>query len=100
MPPSEHEAHRRHAEYYLSVLRSAESLYEKGHDNVGAGLRLFDLEWENIRAGQAWTVAARSSDPALSKLCIAYQEVGPFVLDLRQYPKERIQWFEGAFRGP
>src|SRR5215207_7081614 len=98
MPPTQEEAHRRHAEYYyyLSALRSANSLYEKGHANVGPGLRLFDLEWENIRMGQAWAVAIQSRDPTLSDLCIAYPVAGGYVLNLRQHPKELIHWLETA----
>ena len=96
MSPTQQEAHRRHAEYYLGVLRSANSLYTRGYDNVGAGLRLFDLEWENIQTGQARSAAVSGNNPALSKLCIAYPKAGAHILLIRQHPKEGIQWSEAA----
>src|SRR5687768_4934245 len=96
MSPTQQEAHRRHAEYYLNVLRSAESHYYKGHNNVGTGLTLFDLEWGNIRTGQRWVVAKQGYDAVLSALCIAYANTGAYVLNLRQHRKEWIQWLEAA----
>ena len=63
MSPTQQEARRRHAEYYLSVLRSADSLYQSSHDNVGAGLRLFDLEWENIQMGHTRVANVEFSVP-------------------------------------
>jgi hypothetical protein len=46
-----------HAEHYATVLRSADELYLKGGDAIQHGLALFDLEWGNIQARQAWAQA-------------------------------------------
>src|ERR1044071_7417743 len=48
------EAQRRHADYYLEVLREADRLYKKGGPAILEGLRLFDAEWPNLQAGQSW----------------------------------------------
>jgi predicted ATPase len=49
----EQEARLQHASYYKELLRAADDLYLEGGEKLLTGLRLFDLEWENIRAGQA-----------------------------------------------
>ena len=84
----------KHASYYRDTLRLANELYLLGGENILMGLRLFDLEWENIKAGQSW--AAARKDPALSELCIAYPDVGAYTLYLRQPPQYRIQWLGTA----
>lgn len=83
MPPTQQEAHRRHAEYYRSILQSAKSLYGQGHNNVGIALSLFDSDWENIRAGQTWAAAVRGNDLAFSRMCISYSLEGISILELR-----------------
>ena len=92
----EGEARLRHASYYKDVLSAANNLYGEGGEKILVGLRLFDMEWENIRTGQAWAAAVQRDDPALSKLCIEYSYDGRRILLLRQHPKGRIQWLEAA----
>ncbi len=92
----EHEARLKHASYYKDLLSTADDLYLQGGENILTGLRLFDLEWENIRTGQAWAAAAPVDNPALSELCIAYPDAGAYVLSLRQLPKEKNQWLLSA----
>ena len=92
----EHEARLKHASHYKDVLRLADDLYKEGGEKILTGLRLFDLEWENIRAGQAWVADQNGNDLALSKLCIAYPNAGAYVLDLRQHPREQIHWLDAA----
>jgi tetratricopeptide (TPR) repeat protein len=92
----EREARLKHASHYKDVLSAADDLYMEGGDKILTGLRLFDLEWENIRTGQAWVAAPGGNDAALSKLCVAYPDAGVYVLSLRQHPRELIQWLEAA----
>jgi tetratricopeptide (TPR) repeat protein len=87
-------SNRRHAEHYQRVLFAANYLYQQGGDAVPRGLATFDLERANIEAGQAWAAKQADSNEAAARLCIAYAEVGVYVLDLRQHPHERIQWLE------
>ena len=103
------DAHRRHAEHYRHVLSSADKLYQKGREDVMAGLKLFDREWVNIQAGWAWAegiaLMANQSMPsdirnekklALS-LCISYlTDAGDYVLSLRLRPRDMIRCLNTA----
>ncbi|MGH7456127.1 MAG: NB-ARC domain-containing protein, partial [bacterium] len=90
---------QRHAEHYATVLRSADELYLKGGDAIQRGLALFDLEWENIQAGQAWAQVNTEKNKAAAQLCSDYPDIGVYCLDLRQHPRERIRWLEAALTG-
>ncbi|HKZ82726.1 MAG TPA: tetratricopeptide repeat protein [Anaerolineae bacterium] len=90
------EAQKRHAEHFKNVLSAADDLYLKGSENVLRGLALFDLEWTNIQAGQAWSANyARDSNHA-AQLCEEYPLGGHNCLVLRQHPRDQIQWAESA----
>jgi predicted ATPase len=47
---AEQEVRLKHASHYLNIMSLADALYLKGGQNILQGLRLFDLEWEHIRA--------------------------------------------------
>jgi len=85
---------RRFALHYRAVLADCQSLYLKGHESVLRGLALFDQEGSNIQMGQAWAEARVKKDRGAAQLCIDYPNVGYYVLDLRQHPRERIHWLE------
>ena len=83
---AEDEVQRRHAEHFLKVLHSADSLYEKGGEESLLGLSLFDREWSNISAGQAWAADSfRDSDEA-NEACSTYLFEGRSCRLLRQHP--------------
>jgi tetratricopeptide (TPR) repeat protein len=98
------EVSQRFAEYYGNLLNYADSLYQQGGENILAGLRLFDLEWPNIQASQAWSAekAANIEDiselspenKSILRLCSSYFDAGASVLNLRLHPLERIRWLE------
>jgi hypothetical protein len=100
--------YQRFAEHYSDVLRDAGDLYRQGGEAVLDGLKLFDLEWSNIRAGRAWaegvTIQAVGSgvkklSPEKEKalqLCSTYPLYGMNVLFLRLHPSELIRWLETA----
>ncbi len=91
------EAQRRHAEYYLEVLREADDLYLQGGASVQRGVALFDREWDNIQAGQGYAAAAHAGqDDAAARLCGDYPDAGVYCLALRRHPRERIAWLEAA----
>jgi tetratricopeptide (TPR) repeat protein len=94
--PGPDEAHRRHAQYYLDVLRAADALYLRGGASVERGVALFDQEWDNIQAGQAWAAARTEQDCEAARLCNAYPDAGAYCLALRRHPRERIAWLEAA----
>jgi tetratricopeptide (TPR) repeat protein len=87
-------AQRRFALHYQTVIASCNSLYLEGNESMLRGLTLFDQEWDNIQAGQSWAEARIEKDQVAAQLCMDYPNVGYYVLDLRQHPRERIQWLE------
>ncbi len=87
---------RRHAEYFLELLRSANDLYEQGGESLGLGLRLFDAEWGNIQAGFAWASSRFPQDETAARVCNGYPRAGAYLLSLRQHPREQIRWREHA----
>jgi tetratricopeptide (TPR) repeat protein len=96
-PEEETEAQLKHATHYRNVLSTANVLYGKGGENVLTGLRLFDLEIENIRAGQAW-VSNNSAEVDYLKLCNEYPNAGYEILSLRLHPREYIVWLENGLK--
>jgi tetratricopeptide (TPR) repeat protein len=91
----EGEARLKHAAYYKDVLSAADDLYMEGGEKILTGLRLFDLEWDNIRTGQAWATNGEDSQE-LTALCAAYPDAGIYVLTLRLYPGVQIKWLAAA----
>jgi tetratricopeptide (TPR) repeat protein len=87
---------RRHAVHYAVVAGAAEKLYLQGGEALGRGLILFDMEWGNIQAGQAWTAAHSRHSRAIARLCSDYPSAAANCLSLRQRPRERIAWLEAA----
>jgi len=89
-------ARRRHAGHYAGVLRVANDLYLEGGASLLAGLALFDAEWGNVKAGQAWAGAHAVEDAQAAKLCSDYPDAGVDCLSLRLHPRERIVWLDSA----
>ena len=85
-------AGRRHAECYTEVLRTAHGLYMAGGKSLGRGLAMFDLEWGNIQAAQAWTAAHAKENSEAARLCSRFPDCGTHVLLLRQHPRDQIRW--------
>ncbi len=97
LPPEEEDGARlRHAEHYLNVLSAADELYLQGGERVLEGLALFDLELENLRAGQAWAASQAGRDEAAARLCSRYPDAGIYCLDLRLHSREQITWLEAG----
>ena len=95
-PERAEEAAARHAGHYAEVAGRADDTYEKGGQNVLAGLRLFDAERTQIEAGQAWAAARRAERDDAARLSYNYALRAPYVLALRLSARERISWFEAA----
>ncbi len=89
-------AQRRHAEHYKKVAGAADELFLQGGESVKNGLALFDAEWLNIQAGQAWAAKHSSDNDAAAALCSAYPDAGAYCLNLRLHPREHIRWREAA----
>ncbi|MEW6735401.1 MAG: tetratricopeptide repeat protein [Acidobacteriota bacterium] len=91
-----YEAQERHSEHYCGVLWVTRNLYEKGNDNVLAGLKLFDIERVNIEAGQQWAAENGKKDVRAAGLCNDYPDAGTWVIGLRLHTREEMRWLEAA----
>jgi tetratricopeptide (TPR) repeat protein len=87
------EVSQRHAEHFRDVLSSATELYEKG--NTLAGLNAFDLERMNIESAWAWAKENLAKSNAAATICSSFLN-WPYLLELRQHPRERISWLKIA----
>jgi tetratricopeptide (TPR) repeat protein len=92
----EDEAARRHAMHYVDVLGQADGLYRQGGVSIKPGLALFDLEWGNVQAGQAWAAGNAERDDESARLCNRYSDAGAYCLNLRLHAREQIRWREAA----
>src|SRR5206468_1119502 len=86
----------RHAAHYCGELQKANALYLQGDESLKQGLVLFDLEWRNIRTGQAWVAAHAGEENQAAELCNDFPLVGTFLLNLRQHPRESTMWSKSA----
>ena len=93
------EAAARHARHYATVAARAGGTYEKGGQNVLAGLRLFDAERAQIEAGQAWAAARRSQRDDAARLSYNYALRATYVLELRLSARGWISWLQAAAEG-
>jgi tetratricopeptide (TPR) repeat protein/predicted phosphodiesterase len=101
------DAQYRHSKHYLKVLSEADNLYAKGGRDILPGLQLFDKEWVNIKAGQAWAESqlanARDLKKATSinrasKLANNYPMAASNVFILRLDPQDAIHWHEAGLK--
>src|SRR6266446_10860920 len=93
---SRYDAHLRHAEHYVTILQTADELYQEGGDALKRGLLLLRCESANIHAGREWAEIQSPRSDRAAVLCSDYQKVGAFVFDLNEHPRERIVWLEVA----
>jgi DNA-binding winged helix-turn-helix (wHTH) protein/tetratricopeptide (TPR) repeat protein len=81
-----------HSRHFLNILAEADQLYEKGHENTQRGLRLAEMEWDNIAAGWEWAKLRSNTDDTAANLANSYPTVGWNYLHVRQHPEDRIVW--------
>jgi tetratricopeptide (TPR) repeat protein len=106
------------AAHYLAVLQRAEELCAPGETPEEPGqpekgqaegcrqqashlvyrLRLLDLDWDNIQAGQQWAAADLDQNRLAAQLCSAYAQAGVHCRARRQSVEARIQWLQDALR--
>ncbi len=89
-------AERRLATEFMNVLESAHYHVEKEGKEALKGLRLFDLELDNIKAGMEWSRRYCAQDKDAAQMCSAYTENGATMISKRLSPSECISWFEAA----
>ena len=67
-----HEAQERHAKFYEDTLHAISLMFEQGGEAIQQSLLRFEIEWNNIRAGQAWATANLDTDIRACALCADY----------------------------
>ncbi len=87
-----------HARYFMHVLSTANDLYHAGGDKASKGLNLYNHEWANIEAGQAWAAAHAEENDDAAVLCCAYATAGWALRNVRQVPHDDIIWTEAALK--
>jgi len=82
------------AEYGGTTLARAGEMYLRGGKGVCAALALFDAERPNIEAGWVYASAHAEQDEWADLMCARYPVVGGDLLNIRQTPRERVQWLQ------
>lgn len=86
----------RHCAYYMFLLQEANEHFISGGESAMRGLNLFDLEWSNIRAGQAWAAAHAREQRGAALACSDYPNAGANLLHLRLPARDYLSWLEAA----
>jgi tetratricopeptide (TPR) repeat protein len=89
---------RRHGQHYLGIARETGKLHLRGDDATRRGLELFELEWANFRAGQAWSEANSINTDGVAHWCLEYMESLKYLLYLRRSPAEQVAWAQTAWQ--
>ncbi|MCH7662713.1 MAG: tetratricopeptide repeat protein, partial [Chloroflexi bacterium] len=93
------ESQLRHATYYKDVLDATKVLYKEGGKAVLRGLGLYDMEQENIQAGQEWAASEAEKDDKAARLASGYPDAGVYVLNLRLHARQWIEWLKSGLAG-
>jgi len=92
----EQDAYLKHASHYMEVMEITDRLYQGGGDKMLQGLRLFDLEWENIRSAQDWISGHSGDSNQIAELEMSFPNASVYCLNLRLAPRQRIKWLINA----
>jgi len=87
---------RRHATHYGDVLGVTSYLYKEGGQSALKALAVYDLESDNIHAGQVWAATHWEEDEVAAQVCSDYSETGCYCLHLRLHPRKWLSWLERA----
>jgi hypothetical protein len=71
------------ARHYLGKLRKASNAVRRGHGSTAYGLRLFENEWEQIKAWQAWASTHEEHDPMWAQVCRDFALAGLELLSIQ-----------------
>jgi len=83
------------ANFYLRILRYANSIYLQGQDKVKLSLQILDIELQNIIDAQLWAKENGSSQNVL-ELINEFPNAGYKILSLRLHPRIHIDWFNSG----
>jgi tetratricopeptide (TPR) repeat protein len=90
-------AQYRHAYFYILVMQE---IADMKSDDTKIGftnsLKLIDVEWKNIIAGQGWSAKFFNENDSIAEICSHYAKAASKLTYIRLTPRERIIWFEYA----
>jgi tetratricopeptide (TPR) repeat protein len=89
------EARYMHATHYKEILSASDDLYLEGGENILLGLKLFDLEWENIQTSQSWVAKNGKVSKEIARLCSNFT-TRTHCVDLRLHPRQLLLWHKSA----
>jgi tetratricopeptide (TPR) repeat protein len=84
-----HDSSKRHAEFYLLVIKEAYSFIER--NNYKDALYYFDLERTNVEAGKTWTKIFAGKDETTAQLHLDYTRYDPDLIILRLHPRKVME---------
>ena len=88
----------KHSTCYALLVCAANKTYRKGNEGVLHGLATFNIEWDNIEAGQRWAVVNAETNDSIARMCVDYALGCPDLLSLRLHPREQVLWLESALQ--
>lgn len=87
----------RRATFYMTRMQMLNDLFNSTlASKKDQALQLFDLDWKNFQAGQAWAQANCLKDNEIARICQGFAELGYPLLQLRQSAQNRLPWLEGG----
>lgn len=89
-------AQKRYSFYYLQVLITSNTYYSSGNNDTFFGLKIFDIERENIEAGHIWAITNSNNDKESAQLCCDYSTYGMAIYQLRLSPNILIEHLKAA----
>ncbi len=85
----------RHAKHHQKLLLVANELFMQGNDSLAMGLKLFDVNWINIKSGQMWASENKSRSDEMEEICSNFAWAGS-ILILRLHPLINIKRLEAV----
>lgn len=86
----------RHALHYWRIARAADQMYQRDGQDLQLGLTLFDEEWSNIKAAQAWAAKNSETDTVAAEMCSFYANDCASLIELRQHALVWTRWLKEA----
>jgi len=90
-------ARLRHARHYQKLLWAANKQFLQGNDRLAMGLKLFDINWMNIKSGQNWASENKSKSNEIAEICSNFADASS-ILNLRLHPLRYTEWLEEALK--
>lgn len=87
-----------HSKFYVDLLRSVNEFFNKGVADVESILRWFQIEWPNMKSGQAWAFENMELYSEAEKYCCEYSLYAASVLMQKMDSSECVRWFEEGLK--